>query len=351
MEKIAFVLHAMDLGGAQRVASDLSIELAKKNDITIIIFEDCEIVYPYGGKLLNLNFKFFEGGGVFRVINLIRQVIELRKVFKAQKFDKIFAFMEGGNYPSILADKRTVASIHCNPDLCYAKKEWLFSRLVYPRARKIIAVSDAIAKNIKNKLHLKNVQRMYNPIDFSRVELAAKEPIDIKNEFIVALGRLVWEKNFQLLIDAFAQSKTKECCKLLIIGEGELEASLAERIKHHKIEDKVILIGFDKNPFKYLARAKFLVSSSNTEAFPMSLIEALSLGVPVVSTDCPTGPREIIDHEKNGLLVEVGDSKQLSDAIDRMYFDSDLRNAIQTRCTESVQHLAVSNIVEEMMSI
>lgn len=353
MDKIALVLHATDLGGAQRVASELSLEFAKENDVTVITFEDGEQIYPFGGKYLPLNFNFYKGapGFAYKLLNIARLALILRRIFKEQKFDKIYSFMEGANYPAILADKRTIGSIHCNPDKCFAARDWLFSRLVYPRARKIICVSDAITELVSNKLHLKNAVTVYNPTNFQRIQQAIQEPVDFHEDYIVAVGRLVKEKNFELLVDAFALSKTKDHCRLLILGEGDKRQAIEERIKANNLEGRVVLLGFKKNPFKYLAQARFLVSSSDTEALPMSLIESLSLNVPVVSTDCPTGPREIIDPLQNGLLTPVGDAKALGEAIDKLYFDKELYETLKSNAKPSVEHLSINKIATEMLEL
>ncbi len=350
--KIALVLHAMDLGGAQRVASTLSLEFAKEHDVTFITFEDSESIYPQGGKTVCLNFNFYtKGGAIAKVLNILRLSKILRGYFKQEEFDRIFTYMEGANYPAILADRNVIASMHCNPLMLYTRREWIFSRLVYPYAKKMIVVSDDVAEIIKKHLKLKNVIRVYNPVDFSHAEKAAEEPIDFNGEFIVALGRLTHQKNFKLLIEAFALTKTKEQCALLILGEGELREELTQQIRETGLEDQLILMGFDENPFKYIARSHFLVSSSHHEAFPMSLIESLSLGIPVVSTDCPTGPREIIHHEKNGLLTPVGDAQALADAIDRVYFDRDFSKQLRANAKTSVEHLSVENIARQMLEI
>ncbi len=350
--KIALILHAMDLGGAQRVASILSLEFAKEHDVTFITFEDSEQIYPQGGKTNCLNFKFYEKGGpIGKVLNIFRLSRVLRKLFKEEKFDRIFTYMEGANYPAILADKNVIASMHCNPEMLYTTREWIFSTLVYPRARKMVVVSDDVGEIIKRRLKLKNVVRVYNPVDFSYAEEAAKEPIDFKGEFLVALGRLSHQKNFKLLIEAFALTKTKDKCKLLILGEGELREELEAQIKEYKLEDKLILVGFDENPFKYIAKSRFLVSSSHHEAFPMALIESMSLNIPVVSTDCPTGPREIVNHEENGLLTPVGDAKALAEAIDRVYFDNDFYDSLKANTKASAEHLKVENIAKEMLAV
>ena len=126
---------------------------------------------------------------------------------------------------------------------------------------------------------------------------------------------------------------------------------LVAQVERLKIADKVHFIGTQKNPFPYLAGAKFLTLSSRTEAFPMVLIEALALKCPVVATDCPTGPREIITHGENGLLVENENVNAMQEAIDQLYFDDALQQKFKDNALDSIQHLSGETIAAEWLAL
>ena len=111
------------------------------------------------------------------------------------------------------------------------------------------------------------------------------------------------------------------------------------------------LAGTQSNPFPYLAGAKFLTLSSRTEAFPMVLIEALALECPIVATDCPTGPREIVREGENGLLVENENTQALSQAIDKLYFDDNLLSTFKKNAIPSIQHLSGDVIAKEWLAL
>ena len=140
-------------------------------------------------------------------------------------------------------------------------------------------------------------------------------------------------------------------CDLVIVGDGELRPELEAQAKRLRIEDKVLFVGTQGNPFPYLAGAKFLTLSSRTEAFPMVLIEALALQCPVVATDCPTGPREIVRDGENGLLVDNENVEAFSKALDQLYYDEALLALFKENAIPSIQHLTGDAIAKEWLSL
>jgi glycosyltransferase involved in cell wall biosynthesis len=134
---------------------------------------------------------------------------------------------------------------------------------------------------------------------------------------ILALGRLVPQKDFGMLIRAFAQVRRARAARLLILGEGPERDGLAAAIAENGLQDDVQLPGWTVNPYPYMARSRLFVLSSRWEGLPTVLIEALFCGVEVVSTDCPSGPREILDGGRYGALVPVGDVDALAEAMER----------------------------------
>ncbi len=349
MKKIAIVIADLVLGGGQRSALNLASALSKNHDVTVIVFQDKFRQYKVPCKLVNLDCP--DQNTTFRkAINVLKRTWRLKRNFNINKYDHIFGFMESANFPTALASPEALLSVHCNPHELN-KYESLLLRLTYPRANHIIAVSEDVATILRNDFDIKKVTRIYNLVSFDDIKQQAIEKYAHKRPYIVALGRLTEVKRLDLLIDAYANSKMRDECDLLLVGEGDMRESLEEQIKALSLEGKVILTGSQENPFKYLKSAELLVLSSRTEAFPMVLIESLVLSCPVIATDCPTGPREIVIDRKNGLLIKNDDEAELTKALDELYFDKELLAACREYAFESVQHLSDERVVKEWLAL
>ncbi len=349
MKKIAIVIADLDLGGGQRVAINLAQALAKKNDVSLIIFQDDEIHYDPPGQLINIQCPS-QGNIVKKTINVFTRASRLRKLFKKKNYDFVFSFMETANFPTAMAFPDAAISVHCNPrELSFFESTLL--KLTYHRAKNVVAVSDDVVSILRNDFKLKNVSRIYNAVDSDDINAMVDQPHQHTRPYIVALGRMHEVKRFDLLIEAYAKSKMQQKCDLIFIGDGELMPDLVAQVERLNLKDKVHFAGTQKNPFPYLAGAKFLTLSSRTEAFPMVLIEALALKCPVIATDCPTGPREIITHGENGLLVENENAPALQEAMDRLYFDEALQQKFKNNALDSIKHLSGDNIAEKWLAL
>jgi len=349
MKKIAIVIADLELGGGQRSALNLASALCKSHDVTLVIFQDADMHYQSPCRQVNLNCpeKF---GLLFKAYNVLKRAIKLKHHFRQEKYDYVFGFMESANYPTALAERNSMLSVHCNPhELGFF--ETLLMKLTYPRAKHIIAVSEDVATLLREEYKMPAVSRIYNLVSFEDIQQQGAEPYSHVRPYIVALGRLSEVKRLDILIDAYAKSALHQHCDLLIVGEGECRPELERQIANLSLQGKVILEGVQSNPFKYLANAEFLVLSSRTEAFPMVLIEALVLSCPVVATDCPTGPREIVIEGENGLLVENENTDALSKAMDRMYSDRALLEHCREQALGSVQHLSADEVVKEWLAL
>lgn len=206
------------------------------------------------------------------------------------------------NWASHLGDKAPwLISERVNPDAHFGSNiagviRKAMMRFCYRRATHVIAVSQGVADDLAKKYAVpqNRMSVIPNPVDLeaNQQQARAEPAIAIEPPYIVAMGRLVENKNFALLIDAFAASSLPG--KLLIIGDGPLRTSLEERIAVYGLQDRIMLTGFMQNPFPLLARAQFFVLPSNAEGFPNGLVEAMSTGTAVISTDCKSGPSEIL---------------------------------------------------------
>jgi glycosyltransferase involved in cell wall biosynthesis len=163
------------------------------------------------------------------------------------------------------------------------------------------------------KIEYKNVRTIYNPFDFDEIRKKANEKIDINFDYIISPNAFRVQKRYDVLLDAFKLVKSN--IKLLILAKEDKK--LQKMIDERGLSDKVIVLGFKKNPYPYIKNAKLTVLSSDREGLPTVLIESLILNTPVVSTNCPTGPSEILTDELSKWLVPVGDSKTLAQKINK----------------------------------
>ncbi len=199
------------------------------------------------------------------------------------------------------------------------------AKWLYPRAHEIIAVSEGVADDLSRLLHVprSRIEVIYNPV----VTPALYEKVACRLEHpwfqsdappvILGVGRLDPEKDFTTLLRAFSVVRKNRNVRLMILGEGPERSLLNSLALELTISSDVEFPGFVENPFPYISRSGLLVVSSRIEGLSNVLIEALACGTPVVATDCPCGPREVLEQGRYGMLVRVGDVEALARAIEQ----------------------------------
>ena len=199
----------------------------------------------------------------------------------------------------------------------------LIKKLSYPYANRIIAISngvkDSLVKDIgidPTKIHV-----VYNPsadpniIKFSK-EIVPQEFLKSDIPTLISIGRLVPQKDYMTLLKAFNISSKKLKSRLVIIGEGQERSSIEKYVKDENMDNEIILLGYQSNPWKYLTNSDLFILSSKWEGFGNVIVEAMLLGIPVISSDCPSGPSEILEKGKLGDLFSVGDHNRLATLIE-----------------------------------
>ncbi|MHD0318181.1 glycosyltransferase [Fusobacterium varium] len=229
---------------------------------------------------------------------------------------------------------------------------------------RILVISDEMKKEgeeiypfLKEKFF-----RIYNSFDFNKIrekslqENTIKQKEYLKDNYIVAVGRLEeTQKDFTTLIEAYAlvESKIKE--KLFIIGEGRHRKELENLVKKLKIEEKVLFMGYQSNPFPWIKNSNLFVHSSKFEGLPTVLIEAMILERPIIATDCPTGPKEILENGKSGILVSIGNKKELAEKIEKILLNQNFKNEIVENSKKNIKRFDSKIIIElfenEIMSV
>ena len=205
-------------------------------------------------------------------------------------------------------------------------RQWFWHvqmRKLYPLAAKIVPVSEGVAQDVANITGLTpdKLEVIRNPVITPEMPILANEPIDHPwlasqdSPVILGAGRFTRQKDFITLIKAFALARKEIDCRLIILGAGQLAEEYRRLAKQLEIEEAISLPGFKQNPYPYMKQASLFVLSSAWEGSPNVLSEALALGTPVVSTDCPSGPREVLQNGRIGPLVPVGNVERLAEAI------------------------------------
>jgi len=225
----------------------------------------------------------------------------------------------------VVSERNTLSrvSAHYRADL---RMRWApaLARLFYPWADGVVAVSRGVADDLAEAARIprRHIKVIYNPV--VTPELRSKAQASLRHPWfelgeppvILAIGRLTAQKGLDVLIQAFSRVRAARRARLLILGEGEERPALEAMVRQFGLGDDVSLPGFEPNPYPYMARAALFVLSSRWEGLPGVLIEALFCGAPVISTDCPYGPREILADGRYGVLVPVGDVHALAEAME-----------------------------------
>ena len=264
----------------------------------------------------------------------------LTKLYHFLKQERPKSLLCAGFFPNVFAiiarrlsgvDMRLVVTEHNTPTINrqlaspWQARRWflLFARLFYPHADAVVAVSNGTAGDLADAIGIERgrVRCIYNPIVngglFEQSQQAVDDPwfTDSNVPVVIGLGRLEPEKNFALLLRAFALVQEEMACRLVIFGDGSEREMLEELVASLDLSDCVQLRHFVPNPHAYTAKAALLAASSICEGLSNVLVEAIALGTPVVSTDCPFGPTEVLNAGEYGTLVPVGDARRLADAM------------------------------------
>ena len=188
------------------------------------------------------------------------------------------------------------------------------------RGQALVAVSQGVADDLRGAAGIApaRIEVIPNPFDFAAIRSLAKAPAALpQRPYLIHVGRFSGQKRHDLLLDAFARLRAPG--RLVLLADPD--PALARMIRERGLGERVQVAGFQQNPYPWIASAELLVLSSDHEGLPNVLIEAIALGVPVVSTDCPSGPREILGAALPGCLVPTGDAASLAAAIERALAD------------------------------
>ena len=341
--KLAIFRRGLMGGGAERVLINLAHRVAESGIKVDLILSRAEgpllKIVPPSVEIIDLKAANLDNQQFFKLPTSFSSLTSLPKLVAYLQKEKPAALLSASHYSNEIAilaklfarvSTSVVVSEHIALSVQARRVEQissrlapLTSRLLYPFANGIVAVSKGVATDLAKttKIPLQRIQTIYNPVITPELLKKSRETVDFSwfgsdnSPVILGTGRLVKQKDFPNLIRAFALVREKIPARLVILGSGREEKTLKNLIEELNLQDKVILPGFVTNPWAYMAKASVFVLSSAWEVLPTVLIEAVAVGTPIVSTDCESGPKEILDRGKYGDLVPVGDYRSMAEAI------------------------------------
>jgi len=323
------------------------------HEVHLVILND-EIDYPYSGKLLNLGKLKAENDSMVKRLLRFRK---FRNYLKCETFDVIIDHRPKNKFERelfyakfIYRELNKIYVVHSSKKTEYlTENPKAFSKI----SRKNIvnvAVSKYIEKEILNKEEIENTITIHNAFDPAWEHDVVGLPKILKGKkYLLSYGRLDDEiKDFSFLIEAFSQSKVWEKdFQLIILGDGKDKEKLQKLANSKDCAKQILFLPFTKNPFEIIKNAHFVTLTSKYEGFPMVLVESLSMGTPVISLDIVSGPSEIVEHKKNGLLIAERSLPLFAEALQSLCFDEELYETLKKSTKPSVERFSMTNIGEK----
>lgn len=320
-EKLLLISPMLHQGGFERVCITTARLLKPYYDVSIVIFDDADIAFDIRGlSIINIHLGV-RNGKLAKITNLMRRAVRVRKLKQRMKPVIAYSFGPSANMVNALS-KTSLTSVFLGlrgyQDVADDPKMKLYVR----KADRIICCSKEIEAIVQEKYGYLQTATLYNPYDAEGITELSKEKVtdlpwkmedEDRPRILIGVGRDDPIKGFWHLIKAFyLVQKEIPQMRLIIMGDGSFEQAKS-LVSELQLEQKVYFPGVRKNPYKYLAASEMFLLSSYTEGFPNVLVEAMILGRPLISTDCRTGPAEILDHGKYGILVpDMGDTEDYS---------------------------------------
>lgn len=329
MSRIGLVIYDLRSGGAERVLCKWSDMLSEGNDVYIYTFDsNSKPEYTFTATLRELEEPSKGRGKINQIATVYQRYNKLNKAIKKDKIDLVISFCSTANFPTMFIRGKKAASIRLFSEYSSYKK--IYDFLIKYTSTKLIVQTERLKKEIVDAVGKKYSSRILvigNPLDLERIsEFCIEEPeqeflrqiegykiISFVSSFKSTKNHWNLLKSFKLIHDHMPDTKL-----VLVGGQGELEKNTKKMVENSDIKDAVIFTGKTLNPFKYTKYSDVFVLPSITEGIPNVLIEAMATGLPVVSTDCLSGPREILckapDHDEEikgikyadyGILVET----------------------------------------------
>jgi len=367
MQKQTFLINSLSSGGAEKVLSVIVTELIKQNYQVEVIFLEKNEFYTLPKEVKKTYLSKFDGSesGLKKLLYIPLLAYRLKKNIKENNITLIQSHIFRANYINVLA--KLFGSVHKAQVVTAGRvsryKElglngkinlWLIKTL-YAKADLIISKAQGMQEDMQNLFDFKNRQIVINnPYDIEKIISLSKEQMndfsfEKDKKYLVSVGRLIPLKRNHEIIKALL--KLDENTELLLLGDGGQKESLENLVKKLSLKKRVHFLGRVSNPYKYLSRCDIFVSCSESEGFPNVLVEAMICKVPVVSSDCVSGPREILGNNEYGLLFNVGDSRTMIKHIKLLLSDEKIRNSYVQKAKIRADDFSVKKIVKKYKEV
>jgi len=352
--RITFVTPSLACGGAERCVSLLTRGLLDRGHaVTVITLYGEEHDFfslPSEAERLALSIDRDSATVIHGLTNNLRRLKVLRRAIKSTRPDVVVSHIHRTNVMTILASGRRQAPVvvveHNDPSQNPAGRIWdTLRQRTYPRVRKLVSVSHGVDEHFS---WLPQSQRtvIHNPIVVEQNPHGTDSGTD--QFWIASMGRLTEQKGFDLLLQAFSKvAREHPDWRLMIIGDGPLRGQLEALAETLELSSRVTFTGLVRDPNELLAKARLFVMASRFEGFPYAALEALASGLPVIYTDCHSGPREIIRTGVDGLLVPTGDTAALATAMNQLISDASLRGRMAERAPEVLERFGLNPIISQ----
>lgn len=357
--RLLIFIHSLSSGGAERVTASLANHWAAKGwSVTVVtlvpLVEDFYELHPAIGRIA-LDLAGDSRNVMVGLWQNLRRVWALRRVLRRAQPQIALGMMTTANVLLAFAAwglpwVRVIGSERIHPPQCHLGLLWeTLRRYAYGRLAAVTALTHESAEWLRGHTHARRVPVIPNavlwPLPMQEPRLRPEPVCASSQHVLLAVGRLDKQKGFDSLVDVFATLAPKHPdWDLVILGEGSQRATLQAQVKAAGLDKRVFLPGRAGNVAEWYERAGLYVMSSRFEGFPNTLLEAMAHGLPAVSFDCDTGPRDIIRHEVDGLLVPPGDAAGLTAALDLLMGDATLRQRYAKRAVEARERFSMERI-------
>lgn len=382
-KKIILLVPSLSGGGAERIVSELSLNFPKNVEVIIVLFLN-KISYFYNGKLISLN-SLVSKNIFIELYHFFNRIYKFRKIINVEKPNIVISFMARADFVNIVTAKQSIINVVSFqsrvPSTFYVK---FLKKLLYNKAAKIIACSKGVKDDLIKNFYIKKnkIEVIYPLINVKEIQRLANKPVKhpwFKEDIpiLITFSRLTKMKGHYNLMKAFSRVRKKFPCRLVILGEGDLKKSLEKFGKTLLLDKDILFLGWQENPYKFIAKSTVFVYASSLEGLPMALLEAMACGIPIISTDCFAGPREIltldtdinyqtevIEYAKYGILTPVCDDifhqkniflttkeKLLAEATIKVLTKESIREQYKEASLERAKDFDAKNIIKKWIKL